>query len=171
MSLRYISTGSAPPFSPTPKAADGVAGVRIALTPLAKAVLEILLDQGADLLRAQIIGVVIAGGEHIGADHDAAAHFVAKAFGAGVLVQFADRAAGHAQAVAHAVVAREVGRGFRRRHDVIGRQRVFGVRQRHLDQFGAGRLQPRRALGPELFDFRRHAVEAVLLRECRSSCP
>ena len=36
MSLRYISTGSAPPFSPTPKAADGVAGVRIALTPLAK---------------------------------------------------------------------------------------------------------------------------------------
>ena len=35
MSLRYISTGSAP-FSPTPNAADGVAGVRIALTPLAK---------------------------------------------------------------------------------------------------------------------------------------
>src|ERR1700691_2345003 len=36
MSLRYISTGSAPPFSPMPKAADGVAGVRIAFTPLAK---------------------------------------------------------------------------------------------------------------------------------------
>ena len=36
MSLRYISTGSAPPFSPMPKAADGVAGVRIASTPLAK---------------------------------------------------------------------------------------------------------------------------------------
>src|ERR1700682_2751071 len=35
MSLRYISTGSAP-FSPTPNAADGVAGVRIAFTPLAK---------------------------------------------------------------------------------------------------------------------------------------
>src|SRR5207237_71074 len=35
MSLRYISTGSAP-FSPTPNAADGVAGVRIALPPLAK---------------------------------------------------------------------------------------------------------------------------------------
>ena len=35
MSLRYISTGSAP-FSPTPKAADGVAGVRIAWMPLAK---------------------------------------------------------------------------------------------------------------------------------------
>src|SRR3569833_2364107 len=36
MSLRYIFTGSAPPFSPMPKAADGVAGVRIALTPVAK---------------------------------------------------------------------------------------------------------------------------------------
>ena len=36
MSLRYISTGSAPPFSPTPNAAEGVAGVRIAVTPLAK---------------------------------------------------------------------------------------------------------------------------------------
>ena len=35
-SLRYISTGSAPPFSPMPNAADGVAGVRIASMPLAK---------------------------------------------------------------------------------------------------------------------------------------
>src|SRR6266545_6762902 len=79
---------------------------------LGEAILKILLDQGADFLRAQIIGVVIAGGKHIGADHDAAADFVAKTLGAGVLVQFADRTARHAQAVAHAVVAREVGRGF-----------------------------------------------------------
>ena len=35
MSLRYISTGSPEPFSPMPKAADGVAGVRIASTPWA----------------------------------------------------------------------------------------------------------------------------------------
>ena len=34
-SLRYISTGLSEPFSPTPKAADGVAGVRIASTPSA----------------------------------------------------------------------------------------------------------------------------------------
>src|SRR3984957_15242201 len=33
MSLRYISTGLSEPFSPIPKAADGVAGVRIASTP------------------------------------------------------------------------------------------------------------------------------------------
>jgi hypothetical protein len=36
MSLRYISIGSAPPFSPMPNAADGVAGVSSASTPLAK---------------------------------------------------------------------------------------------------------------------------------------
>ena len=35
-SFRYISTGSAPPFSPMPNAADGVAGVSIASTPVAK---------------------------------------------------------------------------------------------------------------------------------------
>src|SRR5512135_2141937 len=37
MSFRYISTGSPPDFSPTPKAEDGVAGVRTASTPASKA--------------------------------------------------------------------------------------------------------------------------------------
>src|SRR3984957_3864000 len=75
---------------------------------LGEDVLEILLDQRADLLRAQIIGVVIAGREHIGADHDAAGHFVAKPLGGGGLIHLADRAAGHAQAIARAVIARQV---------------------------------------------------------------
>ena len=35
-SLRYISIGSAPAFSPMPNASEGVAGVRIASTPFAK---------------------------------------------------------------------------------------------------------------------------------------
>jgi hypothetical protein len=35
-SLRYISTGSAPPFSPIANAADGVAGVSIASMPAPK---------------------------------------------------------------------------------------------------------------------------------------
>jgi len=67
---------------------------------LGKKVLEMALDEGADFLRGQVIGVVIAGREHIGADHDPAADFVAKAFGAGVLIHLADAAAGLAQAVA-----------------------------------------------------------------------
>ena len=78
-SLRYISTGSAEPFSPMPKAADGVAGVRIASTPSAKARLEVALDQRADLLRPHVIGVVVAGGEHIGADHQPPPHLRAEA--------------------------------------------------------------------------------------------
>ena len=60
-------------------------------------------------MRAQIVGIVIAGGKHIGANHDAPAHFLAKAGGAGLLVHFDDVAPRNAQAVAHAVVAGEVG--------------------------------------------------------------
>jgi len=73
-------------------------------------------------------------------------------------------AAGHAQPVAHAVVARQIGRGFRRRHDIIGGQRVFGVRQRNIDHVGAGILEPLRALLPQRLDRRRHAGHPVFLR-------
>src|SRR5205807_6028524 len=55
-----------------------------------KDLLEIALDQRADLLRAQVIGVVIAGREHIRADHDAAAHLVAEAGRTRVLVHVGD---------------------------------------------------------------------------------
>ena len=92
-SFKYISTGSAPPFSPRPKAADGVAGVSMASMPCAKALLEVALDQRAHLLRAQIIGVVIAGRQHIGADHHAPAHLLAETFGARLLVHVGDVAA------------------------------------------------------------------------------
>ena len=69
-----------------------------------------------------------------------------KPCGARLLVHVGDVAAGHAQAVADAVVAREIGRGFGRRHDVIGRQRIFGMRQRDVDEFGAGVLAAMRRL-------------------------
>ena len=54
-----------------------------------------------------------------------------------------------AQAVADAVIAGEVGRGFGGRDDVIGRQRIFGVRQADLDRRRAGVLQPFDALVPQ----------------------
>src|SRR6202012_564182 len=81
------------------------------------AVLEILLDEGADLLRADVIGVVIAGREHVGADHHAAAHFRTKTFGARGLKHVVDRSSLRTQAVAHAVIAREIGGSLRGRHD------------------------------------------------------
>ena len=123
--------------------------------------LEVLAHQRADLLGLEVIGVVIAGREHVGADHDAPAHLRAEARRAGVAVHVGDVAARHPQAVADAVVAGEVGRGFRRRHDVIGGQRVFRVRQRDVDDAGARGLQPGDALGPEGVDLGRHAVDAV----------
>ena len=94
--------------------------------------LEIAADQGADLLRLDVIGVVIAGREHIGADHHTPLHFAPKTFGAGHLVHVGDVLAGLPEAVLHAVIAGEIGRGLRRGDNVIGRQGIFGVRQRDV---------------------------------------
>src|SRR3546814_9734415 len=58
---------------------------------LGESLLEVAGDQGADALRLQIIGVVIAGGEDVGADQDAALHLRAEALGARVLVHLLDR--------------------------------------------------------------------------------
>ncbi len=54
---------------------------------------------------------------------------VAEAGGAGLLVHVDDVLAVDAQAVADAIVAGKVRRGFGGSDDVVGRQRVFGVRQ------------------------------------------
>ena len=40
---------------------------------------EVALDQRAHLLRLEVVGVVVAGGEHVGADQDAPAHLLAEA--------------------------------------------------------------------------------------------
>ena len=47
-SFRYISIGSDEPFSPMPKAADGVAGVRMQIDARRESVLEVALDQRPD---------------------------------------------------------------------------------------------------------------------------
>src|ERR1051326_5414238 len=47
---------------------------------------EFLAEFGADALGSSVVGVVIAGREGEGAEHDAAFHFVAEAFTAGVEV-------------------------------------------------------------------------------------
>ena len=68
-------------------------------------------------------------------------------------------------AVAHAVIAREVRGGFRRRHNIIDRQRVFRVRQADVDQLRARGLQPLRTLLPERVDLGRRAVDAIFFRD------
>ena len=120
-SFRYIETGSAV-FSPSAKAVHGVDRRKQDVAAL-ESVGEVARDQVAHPLRAQIIGVVISRRQNIGADHDAAEDFAAEAFGAALLVEL-DQIVGvlGAASVAHAVVAREIGRGFGRRHDVVGRR-------------------------------------------------
>ena len=83
--------------------------------------------------------------------------------GAGVLVDSRQILTLFAPAVAHAVIPREVGRSFSRGHDVIGRKRVFGVRQGDVDDLAAGSLEPFNTLLPGFLDLFRHAIDAVFL--------
>ena len=89
---------------------------------------------------------------------------VAEAGGTRLLVHVDDILAVDAQAVAHAIVAGEIRRGFGRSDDIIGRQGVFRVRQRDVDDLGAGILQPGDALLPKGLDLFRHAIDAVFVR-------
>ena len=84
MSLRYMVTGSSI-FSPAAKAAVGAVGVS-STSHFSKACLKSRAISGADLLGLLVVGVVVAGRQHVGADHDAPAHFLAEARAAGVLV-------------------------------------------------------------------------------------
>ena len=76
-----------------------------------------------------------------------------------------------AQAEAHAVIAREIRRGLGRRDDVIGRQPIFRVRQRHVHDLGAGVAQPVQPLLPQPLDLGRHAVGAVFARHADAQPP
>ncbi len=60
---------------------------------LFEGVIEVALDERAHLLRLQVIGVVIARRQHIGADQDAALHLRAEALGARLLIHVDDIAA------------------------------------------------------------------------------
>ncbi len=96
----------------------------------AKARLEVVGDHAPELLRLQVVGVVVAVRKHVGADHDAALDLGAEAFAAARavhLLQVAEVLG--AVAVAHAVEARQVRRRFRRRDQVVDRDRQLGARQ------------------------------------------
>src|SRR5439155_25907267 len=92
----------------------------------------------ANLLRLEVVGVVIAVREDIGADEDAAPHFGAEAFGARAAIHVGEVAVLlRAVAIAHAVEARQVRRGFGRRDDVIRRDGEAAVGQADRNAFRA----------------------------------
>ncbi len=80
MSFRYICTGSSV-FAPSLNAARGRGRPRDDVAAL-EARAKSSRDQPAHLLRLQVVGVVVAVREHVGADQDAPLHFGAEAFGA-----------------------------------------------------------------------------------------
>ena len=105
---------------------------------LRKGLLKVGCDDAAHLLRLEVVGVVIAVREHIGAGENAALDFVAKPFGTGVFVHAVEvGVVWRAVAKFHPIKARQVAAGFGCGDDVVGRDGKRRTRQADLDQFGA----------------------------------
>ena len=105
---------------------------------------EIARDQGPHLLRLDIIRVVVARAQHVGSQHNPTLALRAEAFAARFAIHVGERIARSqigAARVAHPVITREIRAGLRGRDDVIGRDRVGSVRQRHFAHFASQRLQ------------------------------
>ena len=99
---------------------------------------KIVGDEPPHLLRLEVIGVVVAVRQHVGADEDPPLHLGAEALGARLLVHVGQvGVGGGAVAVPDAVEARQVRRRFRRRDHVVHRDRQPDVRQREVDGRGA----------------------------------
>ena len=151
-------------FFPQAKGGTGCGRRQQQITAFPRPV-KIAGDERAYLLRLSIIGIVKARREHIGANEDATLHLCPKACcaGGGVHVLQIGPIRQVAQAITHAIIAGEVGRSFGGRNDIISGQRIFGVRQRHIDNLGARIFQPIYALFPQSFNFGGHAIDAIFL--------
>ena len=124
----YIASGSAA-RAPSSKATDGEVGV-ISRSKSSKAGGEVAGDQRPDLLGAEVVGVVEARRQRVGAEHDPALDLGPEAGRAGPLVHLVERVGLDAEAEADAVVAGEVRRRLGRGEDVVGGDAVPRVRQR-----------------------------------------
>ena len=135
-SLRYMASGSA--LAPSSNGRGGRRGRQQHVEALVGG-LEVADDQRADLLGLAVVGVVVAGRQGVGAEHDAALHLGAEAGRAGAVVHLARGGGVDPQAVADAVVAGQVARRLGRGDEVVRRQAVDRGGHRHLLDLGAGR--------------------------------
>ena len=129
---------------------------------------EIRLDQRPDLLRLQVVGVVVAGRQGVRPEHDPALDLRPEALAAGREVVGEDVAVAQARPEPDAVVAGEVRRRLGRRDDVVRGQAVVGVRQADLLDRRAGGLEGRDGLADACLDARLHAGHEVLARQAES---
>ena len=106
-----------------------------------KASVKSSADERAHFLRAQIVGVVIAAAEHVGAEDDAPFDLGAEPFLARPAI-VVEQAGGvlRAMPVPHAVEAGEIRRSLGGGDDVVHADGVLGIRQRDFDDLGAERF-------------------------------
>ncbi len=118
--------------SPILKATVGEVG-EIKQVEATEGPVEVLDDEGAGPLGLRVVGVVVAGGERIGAQHDAALHFGTEALAAGAHVHIVEVLGVRGPvAVTHPVEAGQVGAGFGRRDEVVGGHAALHAGQAHL---------------------------------------
>ena len=102
---------------------------------------EVRVDQLPHALRLEVIGIVVAGREHVGPGHDAPLHLRPEPLAARAAVQVLQVARILAAVPeAHAVKARQVRGALGRGHHVVHRHRQRQVRQAHLGEHRAQAL-------------------------------
>ena len=123
--------------SPSANAGVGLVGIAIKSTRLERD-LVVAADERAHLLGLQVVRVVVARAEHVGAEQDPALDLGPEPGVARAIVHVAERRRiGRAIAIPHPVVAREVGARLGRRDEVVDRDGVRAVGQRDVDDLGA----------------------------------
>ena len=122
---------------------------------LAEGTIEIVGNEAANLLRAQVVGVVIPVAQHIGPDQDAALDLDAKALRARTAVEIAQVARiGRPMPIANAVKAAQIARGLGGGNHVVGGNGKLGARQLDAHAPGTERLK--------LVECRAHGVGDVV---------
>ena len=135
-SLRYIASGLSV-FAPSGNATVGDVGLT-SRSNCSSAAANSCADDRPHLLRLAVVGLVVARRERVGAEHDPALRLVAEAGVARAHVHLAHVAVADAEAVADAVVAREVRGRLGRGDQVVAGQAVLDrARERRLPHLGA----------------------------------
>ena len=125
---------------------------------------EVLADQPAHLQRFQIIGILIAAGKGVGAEHDAALDLGAETLAARPASTMSIRSvvAGRAMAEVNAVVAGQVAGCLGRGDQIIRGDGVGAVRQRYFRDLRAHPLVDLQRLAHALFHFGIEALVEIL---------
>ncbi len=107
----------------------------------ANAHIEIARDERSGFLGANIVRIVVATRERVGADENAPLHFGPETGSARFFVHRADVVPLDPQPVADAVETRQVRRTLGRSDQIIRCNPIIGSRQRHVDQLGSQALE------------------------------